>query len=116
DSAHDMGGNIITGLVNSGDAALYDFKQNKVLGATERDAGYWRDVGELDAYYDAQMDLISVHPVFNLYNTEWPIHTSQGALPPAKFVFDEDGRCGSVVDSMVAAGVIVSGAQVRRSL
>ncbi|HEY2407408.1 MAG TPA: glucose-1-phosphate adenylyltransferase [Polyangiaceae bacterium] len=116
DSAHDMGGNIITGLVNSGDAALYDFKQNIVPGATERDAGYWRDVGTLDAYYDAQMDLISVHPIFNLYNTEWPIHTSSGSLPPAKFVFDEDGRRGSAVDSMVAAGVIVSGATVRRSI
>jgi glucose-1-phosphate adenylyltransferase len=116
ESAHDMGGNIITGLVNSGDAALYDFNQNKVPGATERDAGYWRDVGTLDAYYEAQMDLISVHPIFNLYNTEWPIHSSLGALPPAKFVFDEEGRRGSAVDSMVAAGVIVSGAPVRRSI
>jgi len=116
DSAHDMGGNIITGLVDSGDAAVYDFNSNKVPGANERDKGYWRDVGTLDAYYEAQMDLISVHPVFNLYNNEWPIHSSLGALPPAKFVFDEDDRRGMAIDSMVAAGVIVSGATVRRSI
>jgi glucose-1-phosphate adenylyltransferase len=116
DSAHDMGGNIITALVDAGEAAVYDFKQNKVPGVTERDSGYWRDVGTLDTYYEAQMDLISVHPVFNLYNEDWPIHTSLGSLPPAKFVFDDDGRRGSALDSMVAAGVIVSGAIVRRSL
>jgi glucose-1-phosphate adenylyltransferase len=103
-------------LVEAGEAAVYDFNKNKVPGATERDAGYWRDVGTLDAYYDAQMDLISVHPVFNLYNQEWPIHSSLGALPPAKFVFDEDERRGLAIDSMVAAGVIVSGATVRRSI
>ena len=116
DSAHDMGGNIITEMVNAGQAAVYDFHENKVPGATERDAGYWRDVGTLDAYYEAQMDLISVHPIFNLYNHEWPIHSSLGSLPPAKFVFDEDQRRGSAIDSMVAAGVIVSGATVRRSI
>jgi glucose-1-phosphate adenylyltransferase len=116
DSAHDMGGNIITAMVDAGQAAVYDFHENKVPGATERDAGYWRDVGTLDAYYEAQMDLISVHPIFNLYNHEWPIHSSLGSLPPAKFVFDEDLRRGSAIDSMVAAGVIVSGATVRRSI
>src|SRR3954467_2694522 len=114
DSAHDMGGNIITGMVNAGQAAVYDFHSNKVPGATERDAGYWRDVGTLDAYYEAQMDLISVHPIFNLYNHEWPIHSSLGALPPAKFVFDEDGPPGQAVDSMICAGVGISGATVRR--
>jgi glucose-1-phosphate adenylyltransferase len=116
DSAHDMGGNIITMLVNAGVASVYDFAQNRVPGATDRDRGYWRDVGEIDSYYEAQMDLISVHPVFNLYNQEWPIHTSLGPLPPAKFVFDEDGRRGTAIDSLVSAGVIVSGAMVRRSI
>jgi len=116
DSAHDMGGNIITGLVDAGQAAVYDFSRNHVPGATERDAGYWRDVGTLDAYYDAQMDLISVHPVFNLYNDQWPIHTMMGSLPPAKFVFDQDGRRGMAIDSMVSAGAIVSGGSVRRSI
>ncbi|HET9952969.1 MAG TPA: glucose-1-phosphate adenylyltransferase [Polyangiaceae bacterium] len=116
DSAHDMGGNIITGLVESGLASVYDFAKNVVPGATERDAGYWRDVGTLDSYYEAQMDLISVHPVFNLYNQEWPIHTMQISLPPAKFVFDNDGRRGMAVDSIVSAGAIVSGGLVRGSI
>ena len=116
DSAHDMGGNIVANLVASGDAAVYDFTRNMVPGATDRDRGYWRDVGTLDSYYEAQMDLISVHPVFNLYNSRWPIHTSSGSLPPAKFVFDEEGRRGVAIDSMVAAGVILSGGQVRRSV
>jgi len=116
DSAHDMGGNIITGLVDAGMAAVYDFAQNRVPGSTDRDRGYWRDVGTLDSYYEAQMDLISVHPVFNLYNYQWPIHTSAGSLPPAKFVFDAEGRRGAAYDSMVSAGVIVSGGIVRRSI
>lgn len=116
DSEHDMGGNIVTNLVNSGDAAVYDFSQNEIPGATERDRGYWRDVGTLDAYYDSQMDLISVHPIFNLYNLDWPIHTSPGILPPAKFVFDEEGRRGSALDSMVCSGVILSGGLVRGSV
>jgi glucose-1-phosphate adenylyltransferase len=116
DSAHDMGGNIITAMVDAGQAAVYDFHSNKVPGATERDAGYWRDVGTLDAYYEAQMDLISVHPIFNLYNQEWPIHTMQISLPPAKFVFDEEGRRGMAVDSIVSAGAILSGGSVRRCI
>ncbi|HEU5073951.1 MAG TPA: glucose-1-phosphate adenylyltransferase [Polyangiaceae bacterium] len=115
-SRHDMGGNIVTSLVASGDAAVYDFALNKVPGATDRDRGYWRDVGTLDSYYDAQMDLISVHPVFNLYNQQWPIHTHYGSLPPAKFVFDDDDRRGTAIDSMVGAGVIVSGGTVHRSV
>ena len=116
ESAHDMGGNIITMLVEAGLAAVYDFALNKVPGASERDKGYWRDVGTLDSYYEAQMDLISVHPVFNLYNDQWPIHTFQGSLPPAKFVFDEEGRRGMAIDSMVSSGVIISGGAVRRSI
>jgi glucose-1-phosphate adenylyltransferase len=103
-------------LVRAGDAAVYDFAENKVPGSTERDRGYWRDVGTLDSYYEAQMDLISVHPVFNLYNFKWPIHNWLGALPPAKFVFDEEGRRGSATDSLVSADVIVSGGLVRRSI
>ena len=91
-----------------GDVDLYDFAQNIVPGATERDRGYWRDVGTLDSYYDANMDLVSVHPVFNLYNRHWPIHTSSRSLPPAKFVFDEHDRRGMAVQSMVSAGAIVA--------
>jgi glucose-1-phosphate adenylyltransferase len=115
-SEHDMGGNIVTNLVSSGDAAVYDFSGNEVPGATPRDRGYWRDVGTLDSYYEAQMDLISVHPIFNLYNDEWRIHTNLGSLPPAKFVFDEDGRRGAAVDSMICSGSILSGGQVHGSV
>jgi glucose-1-phosphate adenylyltransferase len=116
DSDHDLGGNIIPLLVERGQAEVYDFADNDVPGATDRDRGYWRDVGTLDTYYDAHMDLISVHPVFNLYNYEWPILTLYEPMPPAKFVFDSDGRRGTALDSMVSAGVIVSGGTVRRSI
>jgi glucose-1-phosphate adenylyltransferase len=115
-SSHDMGGNIVPMLVESGSAHVYDFSRNEVPGATPRDRGYWRDVGTLDAFYDAHMDLISVHPVFNLYNHEWPILTWHEPLPPAKFVFEEDDRIGHALDSMVCSGVVVSGAAVRRSI
>ena len=116
DSRHDLGGDIIPMLVERGEAAVYDFSRNEVPGATERDRGYWRDVGTLDAYYDAHMDLISVHPVFNLYNREWPIHTFVEPLPPAKFVFNDPDRTGHALDSMVCAGVVISGAEVRQSV
>jgi len=115
-SNHDVGGDIIPMMVASGDAAVYDFSANAVPGATERDAGYWRDVGTLDAYFDANMDLVSVHPVFNLYNHLWPIYSYNQPVPPAKFVFDVDGRRGQALDSMVSAGVIISGGTVRRSV
>jgi glucose-1-phosphate adenylyltransferase len=116
DSGHDLGGNIIPMLVERGEAEVYDFADNDVPGTTDRDRGYWRDVGTLDAYYEAHMDLISVHPVFNLYNYRWPILTWHEPMPPAKFVFDSDRRRGTALDSMVSAGVIVSGGTVRRSI
>ncbi len=115
-SNHDLGGNVLPMLVERGEAEVYDFADNEVPGATDRDRAYWRDVGTLDAYYEAHMDLISVHPVFNLYNDRWPILTWHEPLPPAKFVFDEDRRRGQALDSMVSAGVIVSGGTVRRSV
>jgi len=111
DSEHDMGGDIIPRMVTAGDAAVYDFAENKVPGATERDAGYWRDVGTIDAYYEAHTDLVSVHPIFNLYNLQWPIRTASAPLPPAKFV-----EGGIAQDSIVGAGTIISGAIVRRSV
>lgn len=116
ESAHDIGGNIVPMMVERGEAQVYDFTTNSVPGATDRDRAYWRDVGTLDAYYDAHMDLISVHPVFNLYNSDWPILTWPEPLPPAKFVFEELGRTGHALDSMVCAGVVVSGGEVRRSI
>ncbi len=115
-SDHDMGGDIVTMLVSAGEASVYDFAENVVPGANDRDRGYWRDVGTLDSYFDSHMDLISVHPVFNLYNTDWPIHTYYGSLPPAKFVFDEEHRRGTALDSIVGAGSIISGGAVRRSV
>ena len=115
-SRHDVGTNLIPMLVREGKAAVYDFSTNRVPGATARDLGYWRDVGTLDAYYEANMDLVAPEPVFNLYNSEWPIYSGQAPLPPAKFVFDEDQRRGIAVDSMVSAGSIVSGGTVRRSI
>jgi glucose-1-phosphate adenylyltransferase len=115
-SKHDVGGNLIPMLVERGDAQVYDFSTNDVPGATPRDAGYWRDVGTLDAFWEAHMDLISVDPVFNLYNHQWPILTWHDPLPPAKFVFADDQRMGHALDSMVCAGVVVSGGEVRRSV
>ena len=108
-SVHDMGGNIIPMMTAQGMAEVYDFDDNLVPGSTERDKGYWRDVGTLDAYHDAHMDLVSVHPIFNLYNRKWPILTHQKSLPPAKVV--EGGR---VDESTIGAGSIISGAQVYR--
>ncbi len=116
DSVHDIGGSIVPALVERGDATVYDFSTNDVPGATARDRGYWRDVGDLDVYYEANMDLVAPEPIFNLYNSAWPIYTFLPQLPPAKFVFDEDGRRGMAVDSLISAGVIVSGATVRRSV
>jgi glucose-1-phosphate adenylyltransferase len=115
-SAHDVGGNLIPMLVERGEAQVYDFTENEVPGATPRDRGYWRDVGTLDAFWEAHMDLISVDPVFNLYNGEWPILSWHEPLPPAKFVFADPDRMGHALDSMVCAGVVVSGGQVRRSV
>jgi glucose-1-phosphate adenylyltransferase len=115
-SKHDMGGSIVPMLVARGEAQVYDFSQNAVPGETERDKGYWRDVGTIDAFYDAHMDLISISPIFNLYNREWPILTRPEPLPPAKFVFDDEDRRGQALDSMVCAGVVISGGTARRSV
>jgi glucose-1-phosphate adenylyltransferase len=115
-SKHDVGGNLIPLLVERDEAQVYDFAENDVPGATPRDRGYWRDVGTLDAFHEAHMDLISVDPVFNLYNSEWPILTWHEPLPPAKFVFADEERMGHALDSMVCAGVVVSGGEVRRSV
>ncbi|HJC58898.1 MAG TPA: glucose-1-phosphate adenylyltransferase [Candidatus Dietzia intestinigallinarum] len=111
DSSHDMGGDIIPALVEQERAYVYDFARNVVPGETDRDRGYWRDVGTIDAFYDAHRDLVSVHPVFNLYNSLWPIRTQQDNLPPAKFV-----KGGMAQESMVGAGSIISAGTVRNSV
>ena len=115
-SKHDMGGDIVPAFVAKGEAAVYDFIENEVPGSTARDRDYWRDVGTMDAYFDAQMDLVSVHPVFNLYNYEWPIYTHLGPWPPAKFVHGWHGRIGHSVNSIVSPGCVVSGALVENSV
>ena len=113
---HDMGGDIVPAFVDRGEGYVYDFKNNDVPGATERDRGYWRDVGTIDAYFEANMDLISIHPVFNLYNYEWPIYTTTGFLPPAKFVHGHGDRVGEALNSSVSPGCVISGAQVHGSV
>ncbi|HLT11278.1 MAG TPA: glucose-1-phosphate adenylyltransferase [Micromonosporaceae bacterium] len=115
-SKHDMGGNIIPMLVERGEANVYDFRDNVVPGSTERDRGYWRDVGTLDSFYEAHMDLIAVHPVFNLYNYEWPIYTENRPWPPAKFVHGHEGRVGRAINSMVSPGAVISGSLVENSV
>ncbi|MGB6690730.1 MAG: glucose-1-phosphate adenylyltransferase [Terracidiphilus sp.] len=107
DSKHDFGHNILPNLLGQKKMVAYSF-----VDENKQQALYWRDVGTLDAYYDANMDLCSVSPVFNLYDKTWPIRTRVRQYPPAKFVFGEPGRTGSATNSVITAGVIISGASV----
>ena len=116
DTKHDMGGDIVPYFVERGEAGVYDFTKNEIPGSTERDRTYWRDVGTIDSFYDAHMDLISPLPVFNLYNSRWPIYTRQSVSPPAKFVRGVGGRVGSALDSIVSSGVVVTGGSVEGSV
>ncbi|MFN6292402.1 MAG: glucose-1-phosphate adenylyltransferase [Candidatus Nanopelagicaceae bacterium] len=111
DSRHDIGGNIIPAMTKAGIAKVYDFADNEVPGETERDKGYWRDVGSIDSYFEAHMDLVSPLPIFNLYNRQWPILTNPPSLPPAKF-----SERGIAFDSVVGAGSIISGGELRRTV
>ncbi|MBP3036331.1 glucose-1-phosphate adenylyltransferase [Arthrobacter sp. zg-ZUI100] len=113
---HDMGGDIIPYFVDRNDAAVYDFSHNVIPGATGSDHQYWRDVGTLDSYYDANMDLISPLPAFNLYNLQWPIYTRQSISPPAKFVRSAADQAGTAFDSIVSNGVVISGGTVTGSV
>ncbi|MBC7551810.1 MAG: glucose-1-phosphate adenylyltransferase [Cellulomonas sp.] len=115
-SRHDMGGDLVPAFVERGEAGVYDFIRNDVPGSTDRDRDYWRDVGTIDSYFDANRDLISIEPVFNVYNYEWPLHTGYTGLPPAKFVHAGPDRIGYAADSLVSPGVIVSGAGVSGSV
>jgi len=118
DSQHSIGGDIMPMLVRDRAAHVYDFLQNEVPGTGGQDRGYWREVGTLDSYFAAHMDLCAPHPAFTLYNEQWPILTHVPPQPPAKFVFDdgETGRQGRAVSSVVSNGVIVSGGLVRGSV
>ena len=115
-SQHAMGGDIMPMLVRARAAHVYDFAENKVPGAEAGDLGYWRDVGTLDSYFDAHMDLCAAHPVFNLYNDRWPILTQGPPQPPAKFVHNDGDRVGRAINSVISNGVIVSGGLVRNSV
>ncbi|GAB3131682.1 glucose-1-phosphate adenylyltransferase [Marisediminicola antarctica] len=116
DSDHDMGGDIVPWFVSKNDAAVYDLNRNEVPGATDRDRYYWRDVGTIESFFDAHQDLISALPVFNLYNTAWPIFSQQLNSPPAKFVRDSSGNLGTTIDSIVSLGSVLSGAHIERSV
>ena len=113
----DFGKHLIPMMLEAGDKVFaYSFFDNTVPGVEPHERGYWKDVGTIDSYYEANMDLIRVTPQLNLYNYQWPILTNQGNLPPAKTVFDMDGRRGSNLDSLVCGGCVTSGSTVRRSI
>jgi len=115
-SRHDIGGNLLPRMVDSGFAEVYDFTHNEVPGVSDRERGYWRDVGTLDSYFDAHMDLTATEPIFNLYNEQWPIFTASTTAPPAKVVAVAEHGAGQVADSILSNGVILSGAYVRNSV
>ncbi|MDQ1556247.1 MAG: glucose-phosphate adenylyltransferase, partial [Actinomycetota bacterium] len=116
ESNHDMGGDIVPDFVSRGEAGVYDLNRNIVPGSIARDRFYWRDVGTIESFYDAHQDLISALPIFNLYNREWPIFSSQLNSPPAKFVRDGKGNLGTTIDSIVSLGTLISGAHIERSV
>ncbi len=116
DSDHDMGGDVIPAFVERGDARVYDMSLNEVPGARAQDRLYWRDVGTIDSFYEAHMDLISSDPIFNLYNAQWPIYLQQWNTPPAKFVQDANGNPGRMADSIVSLGCVIQGGTVVGSI
>jgi glucose-1-phosphate adenylyltransferase len=115
-SKHDMGGDIVPAFVRRQQAAVYDYKDNDVAGSTDRDRGYWRDVGTLGSYYAAHLDVVSPLPIFNLYNFDWPIYTSYGPQPPAKVVQGASGELAHVDESVLSPGALVTGGRVERSV
>ena len=114
ESSHDFGRDILPASVDSARLFAYNFQTNRIEGDPEDQVVYWRDVGTIDAYFDASMDLRTIRPQLNLYNRKWPLKTAGYEDPPAKFTFDEDGRRGQAVDSVVSGGCILSGGMVRR--
>jgi glucose-1-phosphate adenylyltransferase len=117
-SAHDFGKSIVSSMYSRKRVFVYDFARNEVPGQSEKERGYWRDVGSLDAYFQCNMDLVAVDPIFSLYNSEWPIYTIQHNHPPVKFVFanEKENRVGKATDSLVSEGCIISGGSVNRSI
>ncbi len=114
DSSHDFGHDIIKSMIRRRYVYVYDFHTNVVPGVHERERGYWRDVGDLDAYLESHLDLVSVEPIFNLYNNEWPIRSLSYQAAPTKFVHDEGERRGFATESMISDGCIISGGRVSR--
>jgi glucose-1-phosphate adenylyltransferase len=117
-SAHDFGKSIVSAMYRNKRVFVYDFTKNEVPGQSLKERGYWRDVGSIDAYYQSNMDLVAVDPVFSLYNDRWPIYTLQYHHPPAKFVFNNvgEGRVGQATDSLISEGCIISGGHVHHSI
>ena len=115
-SSHDFGKDILPKIFNKSRVYAYDFRRNRIPGISKKEIGYWRDVGTIKAFWEANMDLRSVKPDFNLYNKKWPIRTASYGTPPAKFVFNEDGRRGQAVDSIIGEGSIISGGKVQESV
>jgi glucose-1-phosphate adenylyltransferase len=116
DSLHDFGHNIIPTLWPTGDVYVYDFSTNAIRGEPEGTNGYWRDVGTIDSLYEANMDLLEIIPPIDLYNRHWPMRSYHPAVPPAKFVHDQESRKGQAIGSIVSAGSIVSGSGVYHSI
>jgi len=115
-SRHDFGRDILPSLVGRSDIFAYDFQTNQIPGEPAGLEAYWRDVGSIDAFYEANIDVRAVTPALNLYNKQWPLRTASYPDPPAKFAFDDDGRRGQAIDSVVAGGCILSGGLVRNSV
>jgi glucose-1-phosphate adenylyltransferase len=116
DSHHDFGRNILPDMIHRYPVYAYNFELNEIPGEPPQNRGYWRDVGTIESYYEANMDLRSVSPLLNLFNRQWPLRTADYPEPPAKFTFDEEGRRGQAVDSVVCEGCIISGGTVRNSV
>jgi glucose-1-phosphate adenylyltransferase len=115
-STHDFGRDILPSLVGRAPMYAYDFQTNRIPGDPVNQEPYWRDVGTIEAFYDASMDLRAILPDLNLYNRQWPLRTASYSDPPAKFIFDEEGRRGQAIDSIIAGGSILSGGMVRGSV
>jgi len=114
-SSHDFGKNIIPKMLADGKPVyVYDYSQNEFTGMTPEERGHWRDVGSIDSYWQANMDLLDYKPVLNLYSTEWPLRTYNNNLPPAKFIWEEGDRVGMATNSMVSEGCIISGGSISR--
>jgi glucose-1-phosphate adenylyltransferase len=116
ESSHDFGRDILPGLVQRANVYAYDFRTNRIPGDPPQIVPYWRDVGTIDAYYEANMDLRAVTPDLNLYNSQWPLGSTHELNPPVKFVFDEDGRRGHAINTIISSGCILSGGFVRNSV